>query len=134
MSIQIDFGDDMARFAQAANNTGKVFTRRDVPKELDILAHRIMATAKRSAPVLTGALRASGRVKRPNQYLRIIQFGGSGTGVDYATFVEFGTFRQKPKPFLRPAVLKHRNDMGKRFSVKMNQRFTQLAQQFPKRS
>jgi HK97 gp10 family phage protein len=130
LSISIKL-DDLPRFAQAAKNAGKVFSRRDVPLELDTLAQRILTTAKKGSPVLTGALRASGRVKRQNQYVRIVQFGGSGTGVDYATFVEFGTFRQKPKPFLRPAVLAHRNDMGKRFSVSINKRFSKLAQQFP---
>ena len=75
-----------------------------VPKTLDKVAQKILTDAKKRCPVQTGALRASGRVKRINKYQRIIQFGGRGTGVDYAPAVEFGTFRQRPQPFLEPAV------------------------------
>jgi len=122
---------DISRFAVAVQRSKHRTVRGDVPLELDLLAQRILRYAVKTAPVLTGALRASGRVKRPNQYQRIIQFGGSGTGVDYATFVEFGTFRQRPKPFLRPAVMKHRNEMGKRFKAKIEKRFGEVARQFP---
>jgi HK97 gp10 family phage protein len=113
------------------NKMAKKVSKVDVPLELDKIAFRILTTAKRGAPVRTGALRASGRVKRTNQYLRIIQFGGRGTGVDYATYVEFGTFRQRPKPFLRPAVMKHKKELGKRMRIKVEQGFDKVAKQFP---
>ena len=121
---------DFSRFGISINRLGKD-VRKDVPKQLDIIAQRILRTAVKRSPVLTGALRASGRVKRTNQFQRIIQFGGSGTGVDYATYVEFGTFRQRPQPFLRPAVLKHKKDMTRRFNVSVGMKFDTLAQQFP---
>ena len=122
---------DFTRFKIALRRTNVRVQKADVPTVLDILAQRILRTAVKMAPVLTGALRASGRVKRTNQYQRIIQFGGSGTGVDYATYVEFGTFRQRPKPFLRPALLKHKADMSKKFKVQMGMAFENLAKQFP---
>lgn len=122
---------DFTRFAAAIRRTNQKVSKADVPSSLDLLAQKILRTAARGAPVLTGALRASGRVKRTNQYQRIVQFGGSGTGVDYATFVEFGTFRQRPKPFLRPAVMAAKKDMAKIFRVKMGMSFERLAQQFP---
>lgn len=75
----------------------------DTLKELDVLAHRILTAAKKRAPVRTGALRASGRVEAPKPNIRIIGFGGSGTGVNYAGVVEYGAGRQRPQPFLRPA-------------------------------
>lgn len=124
---------DFTRFNLAMQRTNKRVQKSDVPMVLDILAQRILRTAVKMAPVLTGALRASGRVKRTNQYQRIIQFGGSGTGVDYATYVEFGTFRQRPKPFLRPALMKHRADMSKKFRVQMGMAFEEVARQFPKK-
>lgn len=122
---------DFTRFAAAIRKTNRRVSKQDVPAALDLLAQKILRNAARGAPVLTGALRASGRVKRTNQYQRIVQFGGSGTGVDYATFVEFGTFRQRPKPFLRPAVMAARKDMAKVFRIKMTRSFDLLAQRFP---
>lgn len=80
------------------------FKSKVTPKNLDIIAQRIVTLAKKNAPVRTGALRASGRVKRVNQFRRRVQFGGSGTGVDYAQAVEFGTISNRPKPFLEPAA------------------------------
>ncbi len=121
---------DFARFGISVNRMSRNVTKTDVPLALDILAQRIMRHAVKMAPVLTGALRASGRVKRTNQYQRVIQFGGSGTGVDYATFIEFGTFRTRPQPFLRPAVLKEKKTMTRRFNVDVQIRFDQVAQQF----
>ena len=122
---------DFTRFKVALRRTNTRVQKADVPSELDILAQKILRTAVKMSPVLTGALRASGRVKRTNQYQRVIQFGGSGTGVDYATFVEFGTFRTRPQPFLRPALLKHKKDMRKGFKVKIDRAFENLSKQFP---
>ena len=95
-----------------------------MPSALDKVAHLILGEAKKLAPVETGALRASGRVVRVNQYQRIVQFGGSGSGVNYAQAVEFGTMRQRPQPFLYPAVMKNKkaikgliiNDVNKSLS------------------
>ena len=122
---------DFARFGITVDRMSRNVTKSDTPLQLDIIAQRIMRTAVKMAPVLTGALRASGRVKRTNQFQRVIQFGGSGTGVDYATFIEYGTFRTRPQPFLRPAVLKHKKEMTKRFNVAIGIRFDQVAKQFP---
>jgi len=78
-----------------ASNSGNI-------AQLDLLAHQILNKAKRRAPVRTGALRASGRVEKKGKTLRIISFGGPGTGVNYAALVEYGG-RYPPRPFLRPA-------------------------------
>ena len=86
----------------------KKFNASDFPLALDIIAFKILNDAKRGAPVDTGALRASGRVKRTNQYQRIVEFGGRGSGVDYAAAVEFGTINRPPVPFLRRALLKNK--------------------------
>lgn len=81
-------------------------SRKTTPEMLDRIAQRVLTQAKKNAPVDTGALRASGRVKRINQFRRRVEFGGAGTGVDYAQAVEFGTIRNRPKPFLEPALRK----------------------------
>ncbi len=91
--------------ARSAVSVGTIeFNRKIGEKTLDKIAQSILTKAKKLAPVDSGALRASGRVKRVNQYQRIVQFGGSGTGVNYAQAVELGTFKQRPQPFLEPAV------------------------------
>lgn len=76
------------------------------PKMLDNIAQRVATEAKKGAPVRTGALRRSIRVKRVNQFRRIVEAGGAGTGVDYAQAVEFGTMHQRPQPYFEPAVRK----------------------------
>jgi hypothetical protein len=78
----------------------------------------ILKDAKKMAPVQSGALRASGRLESQKKggtmltrtYTVSVAFGGSGTGVDYAPFVEYGRQSVRPmapRPFLRPAVLKN---------------------------
>lgn len=71
--------------------------------------------AKQSVPVDTGALRDSIRVERfarpaGNITYTGVRAGGyirnpkTGRFVDYASYVEYGTSRQRPQPFLRPAL------------------------------
>lgn len=61
----------------------------------------IETPAKAKAPVLTGNLRRSIHTE--------VSTGGEkaearvGTNVEYATHVEFGTSKQPPQPYLRPA-------------------------------
>ena len=80
--------------------------------------------AKRLVTVDTGALRRSIRleVRRREGKTHFIGIGAGGfvrnprTGrlVDYAAFVEFGTSRQRPQPFLRPAMRWAQNNRLKR--------------------
>ena len=64
------------------------------------------ADARRNSPVDTGYLRSS----IATEY----EFSGEGVtgsveaGANYAVFVENGTSRMAPQPFLRPAFDKHR--------------------------
>ena len=63
-------------------------------------AKRMAETAGRLAPRLTGTLASSIRAK-----------GTSFTAaVDYAGFVEYGTSKTGPQPFIRPAVSKHQDE------------------------
>lgn len=100
---------------------------------IDLLAGRVLANAKKRAPVKTGALRRSGRIEKVGKSTRILSFGGKGTGVMYAAAVEFGRFvprgRQRgsvttPQPYLRPALLeemkKSRGEMKKVLAANLN--------------
>jgi HK97 gp10 family phage protein len=60
----------------------------------------VEAEAKRLCPVDTGRLRAS----ITNQVNPIDSSVIIGTNVKYAPYVEYGTSRMNPQPFLRPAV------------------------------
>ena len=73
---------------------------RAAPKKV---ADEILADAKARAPVLTGALRASGTT-------RSIEAGKSAEiefGAPYAGYVEYGTYKMAAQPFLYPAVQAH---------------------------
>ncbi len=77
-------------------------------------AKRIIKTARKNAPVDTGALRRSGRVRKLKSGSRI-SFGGSSAPryVNYAQFVEEGTFSRPPTYFLRRAIQAHKKDIPK---------------------
>lgn len=59
--------------------------------------------AKRDCPVDTGRLRNSitNAVRTDEKAVYI------GTNVEYAAFVELGTSRMKPRPYLKPAATQH---------------------------
>mgnify|MGYP003154610765 CR=1 FL=1 len=69
---------------------------------------KILRSAKEFAPVDTGALRRSGRVRKLKSGSKVT-FGGASTPkrVDYAAFVEYGTMRVPPRYFLKKALKKH---------------------------
>lgn len=118
-------------FAKAAMAVRAGSRRADpeVAHRLTKAAHIILSRAKREAPVLTGALRASGRVRVLNQYSRAIEFGGRGTGVDYALAVEFGTFRTRPQPFLRRSVMATKKQVKAQIGKGVERIFVDTARQ-----
>lgn len=68
-------------------------------------AKRIRDTARELVPFRTGRLHDS---------IRVVDAGSGGLGTDvvadapYAGYVEFGTSRMAPQPYMRPAFRKHR--------------------------
>lgn len=79
-----------------------LFRSDPVAQDLARRAIRVESEAKRRAPVLTGRLRSS-ISHAPGQDGRGL-YVDIGTNVAYARFVEFGTTRQRPRPYLRPAL------------------------------
>lgn len=61
-------------------------------------AESISVHAALLAPVKTGKLRDSIKIEKKNDYISV------GSDLPYAFFVEYGTNRAKPSPFLQPAA------------------------------
>ena len=69
-------------------------------------ASDIVADAQHEAPVRTGNLKNSIKMKMETDHRAVIN-----VGAEYGAFVEFGTRKMPAHPFLRPAV----NDNKKKF-------------------
>ena len=85
---------------------------------LNEIAEKIRDDAKSFVPVDTGALRKSIRIEKKGKLQVSIVAGGGGvinprTGreVDYAGYVEFGTSRMNPQPYMQPALEKNRDEI-----------------------
>jgi len=87
---------------------------------LDEIAEKIRDDAEGFAPVDTGALRKTIRIEKKGKLKVSVVAGGGGvinpkTGreVDYASYVEFGTSRMSPQPYMQPALEKNMNEISK---------------------
>ena len=92
-------------------------------------AKKILKTAKSFAPVDTGALKRSGRVRKLKNSSKIT-FGGASSPryVNYAAFVEEGTFSRPPSHFLKKALIKHKGEIQKDVKRKVSRRWLLCAQ------
>jgi HK97 gp10 family phage protein len=89
-----------------------------VAQETKNVAALILRTAKSNIHNRSGNLRRSGRLEDETvraggtNFVNImIVFGGEGTSVNYASFVETGTVYQQPQWYLRRAVLEHESKL-----------------------
>lgn len=93
-------------------------------KSIKQVAEAVRDEAKDLCPVDTGSLKKSIRVgtyARPAKHIHSIRVTAGGhitnpkTGrlVDYASYVEHGTSRNRPQPFMLPAIKKHRKALAK---------------------
>ena len=96
MSVQI--GNDNREAAKSAIS-------RAIEASLEEIGLVAEGYAKRKCPVDTGRLR--------NSITHQVEAGERsgkvyiGTNVEYAEYVELGTFRQKEQPYLKPAAADH---------------------------
>lgn len=88
------FSASLTRAAAEAQTRSRTVMRK--------VAYDIQADAQRAAPVDTGFLRSSiGVTFQGNQY--VTRFTVAPTA-DYAGYVEFGTSRMPPRPYMQPAL------------------------------
>ena len=78
-------------------------TEDKIPKILETIGLIAEGYAKRLCPVDTGRLRNS--ISHASDFVEKAEY--IGTNVIYAPYVELGTSKQKPQPYLRPAVQDH---------------------------
>ena len=71
-------------------------------KALEIIGGKAESYAKRLCPVDTGNLRNSITHQQYDENTEVI-----GTNVEYAPYVELGTHKMAPRPYLRPAAEGH---------------------------
>ncbi len=92
-----------ARIVVRYNNLPRIAER--LPEVVSAIvrkaAYDVEAHAKSVVPVDTGKLKNSITVEFPNQTKAII-----APHTEYAAYVEFGTHRQRAKPYMRPAAEK----------------------------
>ena len=96
---------DLARFAEGLRENADTLTRR-ASQVVRKAALDTMADAKTLAPVDTGNLRNSITTDaRPGDLVAVVE-----ATADYSAYVEFGTRRMRPQPFMRPS--QERNTPG----------------------
>lgn len=89
--------------------------KRELVEAVQAEAERLAEAIKAAAPVKTGALRDSIKVRRQRGGLSFVVSaggdattkeirGGSGEPYDYAAAVEFGTGREHAEPFFFPTI------------------------------
>lgn len=106
-TIQIRGGEELAA---ALESCGKVMERKILRTAMRQAAAPILAEAKRRAPVLTGQLRKSLRIRslkrKVNGQVGVVISTAKGffKGDEfYGAFHEFGTKKMPARPFIRPA-------------------------------
>lgn len=104
--IEINTAEWSAAFEQAVD---QLHAR--TKRQLTAVGLKIQSDARRACPVDTGRLRASIAAEP------VVESGDKltlkvGTNVSYAAYVEFGTSRMRPQPYMRPAFLAARRYLG----------------------
>ena len=77
---------------------------------------QIEAAAKMKCPVDTGELRRSIKAETTGKNSATV-----GTDLYYAEYVEYGTIKQKPQPYMEPAVLENIDNIKKKIADRISE-------------
>lgn len=80
-------------------------------KEVEETARRVQTDAKQIVPVDTGALQGSIDIEVSGLTAEVF------TTLRYAPFVEFGTYKDRPQPFITPAADRQARDYPARMGA-----------------
>ena len=96
----------MSNTFEFKDNTAEVLSSLEKAKKRGLEAIGLAAEghAKKAAPVDTGRLRNSISHATDDEAAYI------GTNVEYAPYVELGTSKMTPRPFLKPAATEHTDE------------------------
>ena len=78
----------------------------ELPKQVLPVGRRMEAHAKSIVPVRTGYLRSTIHFRPEGPFTFTFE-----ATAPYASFVEFGTYRMNPRPYLRPALERFRYEL-----------------------
>lgn len=109
MTFRLDV-TELAQYAERLEETAKE-VQPAARKLTGQYANLIVKEAKRLVPVRTGNLRDSIRVTPSSEAGRLgLAAAGIAADAPYAGFVEFGTARMRPRPYIRPAVKRYEKE------------------------
>ena len=94
---QVTFETNLGEFEKA--------TKKQLAVAAEIIGGMAESHAKELCPVDTGNLRNSITHTTEEETTVVI-----GTNVEYAPYVELGTVRMKPKPYLKPAIENYKDE------------------------
>ena len=80
--------------------------------------------AVRLVPVDTGALQSTIRVEVNGDVVTLV---AGGDGVDYETYVEFGTIKMAAQPYMRPAIDSKQKEGLKAAAENLNKQMERIA-------
>ena len=108
---------DSSSFVLVTDNTDEVLVMKNeaVKKALTIIGLKAERYAKEVCPVRTGRLRNSISHDNDGQTVYV------GTNVEYAPYVETGTWKMKAQPYLRPSIENHIQEYQKIFKETIEQ-------------
>lgn len=92
---QVTFQSNLGKFDKA--------TKEQLAKAAEIIGGMAESYAKELCPVDTGNLRNSITHATEDEGRTVV----IGTSVEYAPYVELGTYKMKARPYLRPAIENH---------------------------
>lgn len=111
----------------AMNAFGKAAEKESLHRTHEVMK-RILRKAKKNAPVDTGALVRSGRVRKLKSGSKVT-FGGASSPryVDYAHLVEYGSMNQPARYFLRRAFKSEAKNLPKEIRDGISKRWVVYA-------